>query len=591
MTHAEVNDEEIVQPGVLSDLRWLVRGQKGPTTAVIGAAVVAAVSEAFLLASIVQSVSALSAGHTSLTLAAGAFQFHGSVSLVLGLAVVAALLRAGASAVLSVFSAKIVAAGRARQRHELINAYLSADWATQSADKSGRLLQTFTSSVSDANAIMIAVLLAVPALVTCIALVGVSFVLDPVITAAICSLGVVMALVVRPLSNQASMAAKRDVLARQETASHVAGIIAAAPELNVLGARGGALVIAGERIDDAEREFGRTQMVIRLVGVSVQSLALLGAASGILILSVIDPSADFAVVGTIAVLLLRVAGLGQVVQTATSAVGGFRPFAREVRDQIAGFEQRRSSFGDRPFPVDFTLRLDGLSYTYPGSAVPALVAEEITIPRGSFVAVVGPSGAGKSTFIQVLLRMRKANRGTLKFGQVLAEDISESEFTRTVAFVPQAPHLVPGTIADNIALYRTGISREDIVEASRQAHIHEEIMATPLGYETRLDAQVDELSGGQKQRLALARALVGSPRVLVVDEPTSALDRGNEDRVIETLMSLRGEQTVVMVTHRMSSISRCDAVYDVVGGMMSMRPTMQVSPGQAMNDPSDHLPI
>jgi ABC-type bacteriocin/lantibiotic exporter with double-glycine peptidase domain len=153
-------------------------------------------------------------------------------------------------------------------------------------------------------------------------------------------------------------------------------------------------------------------------------------------------------------------------------------------------------------------------------------------------------------------------------GGVPVEDISPDEFSAKVAYLPQAPHLVPGTVAENIQFFRPHVTRDDVVRAAKRAHLHEEIERFPEGYETVLDSHVDRLSGGQKQRLALARALATYPAILVLDEPTSALDPANTTLVMDTLLELRGSTTVIMITHNPSAIDYCDSEVLVEAGTL-----------------------
>jgi ABC-type multidrug transport system fused ATPase/permease subunit len=182
------------------------------------------------------------------------------------------------------------------------------------------------------------------------------------------------------------------------------------------------------------------------------------------------------------------------------------------------------------------------------------------------VGVVGPSGAGKSTLVQLLLGLRDPDDG-----RVLADgrDIStmdRAEWARKMTFVPQAAHLIAGTIAENIAFLRDGVTQEDVERAARLAHFHEDVAGFPEGYERQVGKHGGHLSGGQQQRLCIARALVEHPDVLILDEPTSALDVRSEHLIRNTLLSLKDRMTVIVIAHRLSTLTICDRIMVVNDG-------------------------
>jgi ABC-type multidrug transport system fused ATPase/permease subunit len=182
--------------------------------------------------------------------------------------------------------------------------------------------------------------------------------------------------------------------------------------------------------------------------------------------------------------------------------------------------------------------------------------------------VVGPSGSGKSTLAQLLLRLREPTSGEVDVDGVDARSFTESSWRRHVALVPQQAHLLHGTVAENIAFLRPWVDDAAIERAARDAGIHDEILALPAGYQTSVGASTRDLSGGQVQRISIARALAGSPSVLVLDEPTSALDVHSEAIVQDTMESLRHRMLVVIVAHRLSTLSICDQLVVLRDGVV-----------------------
>ena len=182
--------------------------------------------------------------------------------------------------------------------------------------------------------------------------------------------------------------------------------------------------------------------------------------------------------------------------------------------------------------------------------------------------LLGPSGSGKTTISQLLLGLREPSSGRATIGGVDAAAIAKTDAHSTVALVPQEPVLLQGSISDNIRFFRD-FEESEVVEAARSAHLHEDIVRMPAGYETPVGEGGGALSGGQKQRLAIARALIGSPKLIVLDEPTSAVDGRTEKLIRQTLSELRGKVTVVIISHRIETTAQCDLLLVLADGKIA----------------------
>jgi ABC-type multidrug transport system fused ATPase/permease subunit len=161
--------------------------------------------------------------------------------------------------------------------------------------------------------------------------------------------------------------------------------------------------------------------------------------------------------------------------------------------------------------------------------------------------------------------MREPSAGAALLGDLAVASIAKGYGVSPVALVAQDSILLQGSIAFNISLFR-GLSPETIEAASRAAHLHEDVMTMPDLYETEVGEGGASLSGGQRQRLAIARALAGAPRLLVLDEPTSAVDGRSESLIRQTLTELHGRVTIVVISHRLAMLEDCDLLLVLDGG-------------------------
>lgn len=195
----------------------------------------------------------------------------------------------------------------------------------------------------------------------------------------------------------------------------------------------------------------------------------------------------------------------------------------------------------------------------------------LKIRAGQFVAVVGATGEGKSTLASLLIGLYQPTEGQVLFDGLDVRTLSKPEFRRQMGIVTQQVYLFNRSIFHNIALHDPSLSPGKVEEAARLAEIHQDIMRLPMKYETILSEEGTNISGGQRQRLALARALVHRPSVLLLDEASSALDAATERRIHDNLERL--SCTRVVIAHRLSTILRADLVLVVDGGRIVERGT------------------
>ena len=222
--------------------------------------------------------------------------------------------------------------------------------------------------------------------------------------------------------------------------------------------------------------------------------------------------------------------------------------------------------GERQIAFTNRIECDDVTFTYGESHTAALRAVSLSIAAGTTTAIVGPSGAGKSTFADVLLGLMTPSHGRIVVdGQRLTADCLRS-WRGQIGYVSQDPFLFHDTVRANLLWARPDATEEDLWRALEQAAADTFVAALPKGLDTVVGDRGVLLSGGERQRLSFARALVRQPRLLILDESTSSVDTENEVRIHEAVAKLHGQMTIVIITHRLTTIRQADVIHVIDGG-------------------------
>ena len=223
----------------------------------------------------------------------------------------------------------------------------------------------------------------------------------------------------------------------------------------------------------------------------------------------------------------------------------------EIQDRPDAIKVRRLQ-GD--------IRLEHVSFRYLEEC-PVLQHLSFHITPGQRIALIGPSGAGKSTLVSLLLRLYQPSEGTILFDRINVVDYERESLRRQIGVVLQDTMLFRASIADNIAYGIEQATREQIIEAAREANAHDFIIGLPDGYETVIGERGSTLSGGQRQRICLARALVKQPSILILDEPTASLDHRSASYVRETIARIHTNRTTLVITHHFVGMELFDHIF------------------------------
>lgn len=243
---------------------------------------------------------------------------------------------------------------------------------------------------------------------------------------------------------------------------------------------------------------------------------------------------------------------------AGSQLAAVRPTLAKLDDVLRAAPEPRGAFAGTGVARPGRIKAEAVGFRYPGAPRPTLDGVSFELEPGQFMAVIGRSGSGKSTLGMLLAGLYTPTGGTLTVDGTDLAELDRPTYRRRIGYVNQNAHLFGGTIRDNILFGGDDISKSDLITAVGLAHIHEEIEAMPMGYNTLVAPGGHGLSGGQRQRIVLARALAKKPELVILDEATSALDPALEESIMRGLLD--AGITVVVIAHRLTVMDEADQV-------------------------------
>jgi len=330
-------------------------------------------------------------------------------------------------------------------------------------------------------------------------------------------------------------------------------------------------------VQNNARQLAESQAFIGLMGVMpryIVEVAIMGFVvtfAGILLASGENPELMYPVIGLIGVAVLRLGPATGMVLQCVAVLRGTRPAISALRRELADLAISPNSVNQKFIATETanfqSLELEDVTFSYHGSSEHAINGVSLTINKGDVVGFIGSSGAGKTTLIDVILGLLDYQSGVVRYdGHPLADQ--RQQWWSKVAYLPQEIFLVDASLRENVALGTPPgeIDDQRLAAVLSQAQLDSLVASWKYGAETRVGEKGVRLSGGQRQRIALARALYHQREVLVMDEATSALDSETEHEIIEEIERLKGEKTMIVIAHRLTTLQYCDRIYRLEQG-------------------------
>lgn len=545
-------------------LRRLLEGHGAQLGGIGFASVASAFIEGAFLLLLTRMALAIAAGDSMVELPGG---IRWSTGACIALAALAVLVRTLLALLVASSTARISGEAAQALRHRLATVYLNSSWSTKQAERPGRLQELVGTFVKTSLDIVGAASVVLGAGLSLGVLLVIAIVLDPLASVVMVFALGVLALILAPLRRRVRTSSGNSSSSGVDFTTAVSEMASLGMEMHVFGVADG----VSERLDTLSREnvgwLRRSislQIAIPQVYTSLAYLALVGA----LAVTAVASTDRIPTLSASMLVMLRSLTYGQRLQTSVATLDSSMPFLRTLYDTIAHYEATSDTGGDVWVDSISSVSVRDVSFAYASGEPAVLQSVSFDIGDGEIIGVVGPSGAGKSTLLQLLLGLRRPSSGTISVGDIDLATADPQCLARQMAFVPQQPTLFSGTILENIIFFREGITEADVRRAVRRANLEEDLRSMPAGLDTPVGERGSNLSGGQQQRVAIARALADNPRLLILDEPTSSLDPRSEILIRDALEALRGAATVVIVAHRMTTLTICDRIAVIQNGRL-----------------------
>jgi len=318
----------------------------------------------------------------------------------------------------------------------------------------------------------------------------------------------------------------------------------------------------------ASRASAFTELIVGL-------FMILTTAIGILLLSQHQIKADKMIVGLIAIF----GSFGPVI--AIAALPSFLTLTFAAGDRILNLMDEQPIVEEIKDKNDISyekMAVRGVSFGYKENET-VLSDIAMNAKKGEIVGIVGASGCGKSTLLKLLLRFYKTDQGDIEYNDISIEEINTESLLTNVTMISQSTYLFDETIKENLRIAKENATDEEMQEACKIASIHDFISELPNGYDTQVASMGDNLSAGEKQRVGLARAFLRGSELILLDEPTSNLDSINEGIILKSLVSMKGQRSIIIVSHRKSTMAIANRIYKIENGKIS-----EVNNREVLND-------
>jgi ABC-type multidrug transport system fused ATPase/permease subunit len=441
----------------------------------------------------------------------------------------------------------------------LLKATLAADWPHLLKQKLGQLETLIKIDVPRSGGMLQAVSMFIMLCASLLAYLLIAINISKTVTLIAFVFGSIVILLYKPLFSFARSLSNQISMLNVSIAHHINESIVGMKTIKALGAEKQVGLI-GEQFFDRIRKLQLWLTVLRKITTeSIQPLGVIFI-TGIIAFAFYRTSYNLGALAALIYLINRIFQYTQSVQSVLHDASSTLPYVENVTSYLEEAERAkeiRHAEGELPFHFNNLLSFQSVSFSYPNGRR-ALSSLSFDIKKGEMVGFIGPSGAGKTTVFDLLLRFLQPTSGKISIDGNDIRSITMPDWRKNISYVSQDVFILNDSVFNNIKFFDEAVTREAAERAAKMAQIYEFVDSLPEKFDTIVGERGGFLSAGQRQRIALARALARKPKVLLLDEATSALDNESEKKIQEAIDGLKGEITILVIAHRLSTVLSAD---------------------------------
>ena len=456
------------------------------------------------------------------------------------------------------------------QQQDLYLGALHTNWSYLSQQKIGYLENTLTIDVGYAKTMLKRISIIIYQITSFLMYLAVAMAISLFITVVTLGMGVVILVALLPLIRKTKKYSKEYAGLRKDIAHQVNETIVGIKTIKVSGVENQVNRVLSQFFQRLKKILMKMYVIRNIPEDSLETINLLFI-SVVFAFSYARPGFSFAAFLVVIYLIQKIFGYVIGAQGALHDINEAIPYLNRVlmlHEETARYHEEEG--GNCEFSFTRLLELRDVEFSY-DNAIPVLKSVSFTVSKGEMVGIIGPSGAGKTTIVDMLLRLFRPQKGGIFMDGTDIHMIDLKEWRTHIGYVSQDIFLRNDTIRNNIAFYNNALSDADIINAAKTAYCYDFIMNLPDKFDTVVGERGLRLSGGERQRIVLARVLAQKPKILILDEATSALDNESEMAIREAIQKIRGELTLIVIAHRLSTVTDADMLLVLENGSIIER--------------------
>ena len=444
-------------------------------------------------------------------------------------------------------------------RQEIFEHAMKADWPHLLKQKVGHLSTIVLDNINSASSLLTNLSMTILFLTSLIMYAVIALNISPKITLLTLAIGFVLFLFMKPLFKKIRQLSNESVIVSKEANHYINQHIIGAKTIKIMAAEKEVL----KRSKVHFNQLGETRLRIykynNVLATFLEPITL-AVVIPIFALTYRNPDFNLASFAAILYLVQKMFSFMQSAQIRLSLVNEQVPHLMSVLQyQEEAKQYKEKDIGGRPFVFKSAIEFGGVDFYY-NQNKQIIGGASFKVKKGETVGLIGPSGSGKTTLVDLILRLLTPASGRISIDDRDISEVDLTEWRKNVGYVSQDIFLLNDTIENNVKFYNSKISDSQVIQAVKKAQIYDFIMDQPNKFKTEVGERGLQLSVGQRQRVVLARALALTPEILILDEATSALDNESEAAIQQAISNLRGQMTIIIIAHRLTTIMDSDKI-------------------------------